>query len=68
MSTLSVPLDEELIRGLENLVRQGVIPNKAEGARQALRKYLEDQAVQDILNAMKEPDLEGDFDELIKKF
>lgn len=68
MSTLSVPLDEDLIRGLDNLVKQGVIPNKAEGARQALRKYLEDQAVQDILNAMKEPDLEGDFDELIKKF
>lgn len=68
MSTLSVPLDEDLIRGLESLVRQGVIPNKAEGARQALRKYLQDQAVQDILNAMREPDLEGDFDALIKKF
>jgi len=68
MSTLSVPLNEELIKGLEDLVKQGAIPNKAEGMRQALKKYLEDRAVQDILQAMKEPDLEGDIDELASKF
>ena len=68
MSTLSVPLNDDLLKGLDDLVKQGVIPNKAEGMRQALKKYLEDRAIQDILQAMKEPDLEGDIDELAAKF
>lgn len=67
MTTVSVPLPEDLLRALELLIKQGVVPNKAEGLRQALKKYLEDLAVEAVLRAHKEPRLEGDIDELAKK-
>lgn len=67
MTTISVPLPENLLSALEMLVAQGIVPNKAEGLRQALRQYLEDQAVEAVLKASKEPRLEGDIDELAEK-
>lgn len=38
--------------------------NKAEG----IKKRLENEAVQVVLDAIREPNLEGDLDELAKKF
>lgn len=67
MTTISVPLSDDLLQALEMLIKQGVVPNKAEALRQALRKYLEDQAVEAVLQARKEPSLEGDIDELAQK-
>ncbi|MDA1292710.1 MAG: ribbon-helix-helix domain-containing protein [bacterium] len=67
MTTVSVPLSAELLEALEMLVKQGIVPNKAEGLRQALKKYLEDKAVEAVLQARKEPSLEGDIDELAAK-
>lgn len=67
MSTLSVPLSRGMMEGIEALVKQGVVSNKAEAARIALQRYLEDQAVQAVLKASKEPSLDGDLDELAKK-
>jgi len=67
MTTISVPLSAELLEHLEELVRQKKAPNKAAAMRTALEKYLEDQAVEDILRAMKEPRLEGDLDDLAKR-
>jgi metal-responsive CopG/Arc/MetJ family transcriptional regulator len=67
MSTISVPLPKDLLAQLEDLVKRGVIPNKAEGARQALKKYIEELEVQEILQASKEPRLSGDLDDLAKK-
>jgi len=67
MSTLSVPLSEEMQKGIDSLVKRGVAVNKAEAVRQAIKMYLEAQAVQDVLKALSEPDLEGDLDELAKK-
>ena len=67
MTTVSVPLPSDLLEALEMLIKQGVVPNKAEALRQALKKYLEDQAVEAVLRASKEPRLEGDIDELAEK-
>lgn len=67
MSTLSVPLNPEMMKAIEQLVKDGVAANKADAVRKALDMYLEEQAVQAVLNAMKEPSLEGDLDELAKR-
>ena len=67
MSTLSVPLSADMLKGIESLIRQGVASNKADLVRKAIDKYLEDQAVEAVLRAEKEPNLEGDLDDLIKK-
>ena len=67
MSTLSVPLTPDLLKHLEDLVKNGVFSSKAEAARQAIKQFIEDQAVREVLEASKEPSLAGDLDELAKK-
>ena len=67
MSTLSVPLSPELMEGIDWLIGEGIAPNKAEVVRIALKKLIEDQAVEVVLKAKMEPDLEGDLDELAKQ-
>lgn len=68
MSTLSVPLSAAMLKQIESLVDQGIAANKADAVRKAIDKYLEDQAVEAVLKASKEPRLSGDLDELAKKF
>ena len=67
MSTLSVPLSGDMLKQIESLIDQGVASNKADLVRKAIDKYIEDQAVEAVLRAEKEPSLEGDIDDLIKK-
>lgn len=67
MSTLSVPLSQEIMQGIEKLVAEGVAENKAELARKAIKFYLEEQAIQAVLKASKEPSLKGNLDDLAKK-
>ncbi len=67
MTTLSVPLTNDLRSRIKILVKQGIAPNEAEVARQAIRFYLEEQAVGNVLKAQKEPSLKGNLDELAKK-
>lgn len=67
MSILSVPLPADMLRAIEQLIKQGFVPNKAELARKAIKQYLEDQAVQVVLRASQEPSLKGDLDDLAKK-
>ena len=67
MTTVSVPLSAEMLSALEMLIKQGVAPNKAAAIRKAIAKYLEDQAVEVVLRASKEPTLYGDLDTLLKK-
>lgn len=68
MSTLSVPLSADMLKKIEDMVRQGVATNKAELVRKAIDKFLEAQAIQAILDAQKEPRLSGDLRKLAKKF
>lgn len=67
MTTISVPLTAELLEALESFLRQNRGKKKAAVVREALEKYLEDQAVEAVLRAEKEPRLSGDLDELVKK-
>ena len=65
--TISVPVSSEMERQIKSLIDQGVATNKASLIRTAIEKYLEDQAVNAVLQAEKEPVLRGDLDELMKK-
>jgi predicted DNA-binding protein len=65
--TISVPLPTDLARRLMDFLRDKKTDNKAAVMRVALEKYLEDQAVEDVLRASREPRLSGDLDELAKK-
>ncbi|MDD4319052.1 MAG: ribbon-helix-helix domain-containing protein [Candidatus Peribacteraceae bacterium] len=67
MATVSVPLSDDLLRGIDDLIKQGLAANKTDAIRKAVKKYLEDQAVETVLRAEKEPTLYGDLDELVKK-
>ncbi len=67
MSTLSVPLPDDRVRQLEELVKLGIAANKADAVRKAIDRYLEEQAVERVLKAAKEPNLTGDLDELAAK-
>ena len=71
MGILSVPLPAQLSEQIEELIKRGCAANKADLARRALEKYIEDQAVADVLNAERETRegkiLSGDLDELAAK-
>ncbi len=67
MTTLSVPLSDNLRSGIKNLVKAGVAPNEAVLARMAIQQYLEDKAVETVFKAQKEHSLSGNLDELAEK-
>ncbi|OGG78294.1 hypothetical protein A3A36_03020 [Candidatus Kaiserbacteria bacterium RIFCSPLOWO2_01_FULL_52_12b] len=67
MSTLSVPLTPKLEGAIDNLVRSGYAPTKSEVVRRAITRLAEEEAVQDVLKAMREPMLKGDLRDLMKK-
>lgn len=71
MSVLTVPLDAQLSEQIESLVKSGHAGNKAEFARRALHRYIEEQAIMDVLRAEQEVRegkiLSGDIDELAAK-
>ena len=64
MTTLSVPVGDDLHQGMTVLIRQGEESNYAEIARKAIKKYLEEKEVESILKSREEPSLEGALDEL----
>lgn len=68
MSTLSVPLTPKLEEFINSQVKSGRAANKADVVRRALVSFSEEEAVQDVLKAMREPILRGDILELMKKF
>ncbi len=67
MTTISVPLSADLLNALETFVSQGKASNKADAVRRAIKYYLEQQAVEDVLEASKEPRLSGNLRDLAKK-
>lgn len=64
MSTLSVPLNDEKRKQMKQFIAMGLYSNEADFARQAIQQKLEEEAVNLVLKAQKEPDLEGDLDKL----
>ncbi len=71
MSTLSVPITSALAAFIDEMIRRGVAPNKAEVVRQALTRFAEDQAVDAVLRAEQEARdgkmLRGNLRELAKR-
>lgn len=67
MSTLSVPLPPHLDEFVRNQVKQGQAANKADVVRKALRLLEEEEAINAVLRAEKEPTLRGDLRKLMKK-
>lgn len=59
MSTITVPLTAELMKLVSDLIADGKATNKADLVRRALKKFAEDQAVADVLEADREPRLRG---------
>lgn len=68
MSTLSVPLTPKLEEFINSQVKSGRAANKADVVRRALVSFSEEEAVQEVLKAMREPILRGNIRELMKKF
>ncbi|MBU1126540.1 hypothetical protein KJ758_02915 [Patescibacteria group bacterium] len=71
MSTLSVPLSNNLEAFIDEMVKGGIAPNKAEVVRQALNRYAEDQAVEAVLRSEQEARegkiLRGDLNKLLDR-
>ena len=67
MTTITVPLNDDMLKLIESLIDRGVAANKSDVMRKSLQFYAEQQEVEAILRASREPDLEGDLDELAAK-
>lgn len=67
MTTLSVPISGDLEKFIEDMVKSGKGANKADVVRRAIREYEENQVVERILLAQREPTLRGDLRTLMKK-
>lgn len=67
MSTLSVPLTPQLEEDIKELVKKGFAPTKAEVVRRAIIRLTEEEAVEEVFRAQREPMLRGDLRELMKK-
>ncbi len=68
MTTISVPIPAHMAEFIDNQIKIGDASNKADVVRRALISYAEKKAIDDVLEAMKEPSLRGDLRELAKKF
>lgn len=67
MATLSVPLNGEFEKYVDNLVTSGYGVNKADAVRKAIQAAAEEQAIQAVLKASEEPTLSGNLRALSKK-
>lgn len=67
MSTLSVPLTPRLEEFINAQVKSGRAANKADVVRRALQAMSEDEAVEAVLRAEREPTLRGDIRVLMRK-
>lgn len=65
MTTISVPLRAEEEKDLQFLLDSDYGSNKADVIRRALRRAAEDEAVERVLRAQKEPTLKGDLQDLV---
>jgi len=68
MSTLSVPLTPRLEEFIHSFIKQGRAENKAQVVRKALERLAEEEAINAVLEAEREPTIRGDLRELMKEF
>ncbi len=67
MTTISVPIPAHMEEFINRQIKNGNAANKADVVRKALMRMSEEEAINDVLKAMQEPDLKGDLRELAKK-
>ena len=67
MVTISVPLDKVAMRHLAQLERNNPEMSRAGIVRKAIRKMTEEEAVESVLQARREPTLYGDLDTLLAR-
>ena len=72
MTTITIPLNNELNSYIDEQVKLGNASSKAELVRRAIIKYKEDEFIHSIREAQQEVKdgkaLQGDLDELAKGF
>lgn len=72
MTTISIPISNELNKFIDDQVRLGNASSKAELIRRAIIKFKEDEFINSILKAKQEIKdgkvLKGDLDKLAKGF
>jgi Arc/MetJ-type ribon-helix-helix transcriptional regulator len=67
MTTISVPIPQHIEAFIEKHIQEGYATNKADVVRKALTLLAEQRAINDVLEAEKEPNLKGDLKELAKQ-
>ena len=67
MSTISVPISSEQEEFIETYIKEGKADNKAQVVRRALTRLSEEEAIEAVLRAEKEPILRGDLRMLMRK-
>jgi putative addiction module CopG family antidote len=72
MTTISIPIPENLVEFIDQMVKSGEAETKAEVVRQALRRYAEEEAITAVLKSRQEMKegklLNGDLVDLVKEF
>jgi len=68
MTTLSIPINNELETFIETMIKKGRGANKADVVRQALESFKYEEAINAVLIAQREPTMKGDLKDLMKKF
>ncbi len=67
MTTISVPIPAHMEEFIQNQIKSGNASNKAEVFRRAITLLAEQEAIREVLDAMKEPTLKGDLRVLAKQ-
>lgn len=67
MTTISVPIPANMEEFVNKKIKDGFATNKADLFRKAIIRLSEEEAVNEVLRAEREPDLRGDLRDLAKK-
>jgi Arc/MetJ-type ribon-helix-helix transcriptional regulator len=71
MTTISIPLPNDLIKFIDSQISIGEVDNRAQAVRKALRKFREDVEIREILEASAQIKrgffYEGNLKEIMKK-
>ncbi|MFA6463643.1 MAG: type II toxin-antitoxin system ParD family antitoxin [Candidatus Paceibacterota bacterium] len=72
MTTISVPIPQNLEDFINRMIESGEAETKAEVVRYALRKYAEDEVITSVLQSRREIEegkvLSGNLKDLVKEF
>ena len=67
MTTLSVPIPANLEKFINRQIKEGRGANKADVVRRAIIRLSEEEAINAVLNAEREPTLRGNLKKLMEE-